>query len=72
MPGLASLLHYSTDSSRPPRARGAARRSRPVPSLGGLLWAVPRAAAPAHPFVGGPLPGPSCRLARRNRRRANW
>eukprot|EP00969_Alexandrium_andersonii_P124986 5524511-Alexandrium_andersonii.AAC.1 len=36
------------------------------------LWAVPRATAPARPIVGGPLAGPSGRLARRDRRRADW
>eukprot|EP00969_Alexandrium_andersonii_P046035 2019936-Alexandrium_andersonii.AAC.1 len=47
-----TLLH---SVCRPPGARGTARRSRPAPSLGRLLRAVPRAVAPTRPIVGGPL-----------------
>eukprot|EP00969_Alexandrium_andersonii_P095366 4213178-Alexandrium_andersonii.AAC.1 len=54
-----------------PRARGTARKSRPVPSLGGLVRAAPSPTAPTRPPLCRPTPSPpSGRPARRRRRRA--
>eukprot|EP00969_Alexandrium_andersonii_P174991 7739294-Alexandrium_andersonii.AAC.1 len=52
-------------------ARGTARRSRPVQSLGGLLRAVPSAIASTRPSVGCPLAGSRGRTACWSRLRTN-